>query len=91
MRFFGEVGASNPSEPQWDIHFRVLAEDSQRAGRTFAGLVFAHQGKVSFARWSATWNSLPRRLTRHSGLVGSKSFLFDERSLLWGERSNRLQ
>jgi len=26
----------------------VLAEDSQRAGRTFAGLVFAHQRKVSF-------------------------------------------
>jgi hypothetical protein len=29
--FFGKVGAINPSEPQWDIHFRVLAEDSQRA------------------------------------------------------------
>jgi len=26
----------------------MLAEDSQRAGRTFAGLVFAHQRKVSF-------------------------------------------
>jgi hypothetical protein len=31
-----------------DIRFRVLAEDWQRAGRTFAGLVFAHQRKVSF-------------------------------------------
>ena len=46
--FFGEVGASLRQNPNWDIHFRVLAEDSQRAGRTFAGLVFAHQRKVSF-------------------------------------------
>jgi hypothetical protein len=31
-----------------DIGFRVLAEDWQRAGRDFAGLVFAHQRRVSF-------------------------------------------
>jgi len=31
-----------------DIRFRALAEDWQRQGRTFAGLVFAHQRHVSF-------------------------------------------
>ena len=31
-----------------DIRFRVLAEDWQRTGRSFAGLVFAHQRRVSF-------------------------------------------
>ena len=31
-----------------DIRFRVLAEDWQRTGRQFAGLVFAHQRRVSF-------------------------------------------
>ena len=31
-----------------DIRFRVLAEDWQRSGRIFAGLVFAHQRRVSF-------------------------------------------
>jgi len=31
-----------------DIRFRVLAEDWQRTGRRFAGLVFAHQRRVSF-------------------------------------------
>src|SRR5258706_193769 len=31
-----------------DIRFRVLAEDWQRSGRAFAGLVFAHQRYVSF-------------------------------------------
>jgi hypothetical protein len=31
-----------------DIRFRVLAEDWQRQGRPFAGLVFAHQRRVSF-------------------------------------------
>ena len=31
-----------------DIRFRVLAEEWQKNGRTFAGLVFAHQRYVSF-------------------------------------------
>lgn len=31
-----------------DIRFRVLAEGWQRTGRQFAGLVFAHQRRVSF-------------------------------------------
>ena len=31
-----------------DIGFRVLAEDWQRTGRNFAGLVYAHQRYVSF-------------------------------------------
>ena len=31
-----------------DIRFRVLAEDWLRTGRTFAGLVFAHQRYVSY-------------------------------------------
>lgn len=31
-----------------DIRFRVLAEDWQRTERRFAGLVFAHQRRVSF-------------------------------------------
>jgi hypothetical protein len=31
-----------------DIRFRVLAEDWQRKRRLFAGLVFAHQRRVSF-------------------------------------------
>ncbi len=31
-----------------DIRFRVLAGDWQRAGREFAGLVFAHQRRVGF-------------------------------------------
>ena len=33
-----------------DIRFRVLAEDWQRHGRSFAGLVFAHQRQVSFGQ-----------------------------------------
>ena len=35
--FFGEVDGSNPSEPQRDSRFRAAAENSERAGRTFAG------------------------------------------------------
>jgi hypothetical protein len=35
-------------DPFWDIRFRVLAEDWQRTGRRFAGLVFGHQRRVSF-------------------------------------------
>lgn len=31
-----------------DIRFRVLAENWQRTGRRFTGLVFAHQRRVSF-------------------------------------------
>jgi hypothetical protein len=31
-----------------DIRFRVLAEDWQRQGRLFTGLIFAHQRRVSF-------------------------------------------
>ena len=31
-----------------DIRFRVRAEDWQRQGRLFAGLIFAHQRRVSF-------------------------------------------
>lgn len=31
-----------------DIRFKVLAEDWQRIGRTFAGLVFGHQRYVSY-------------------------------------------
>ncbi len=31
-----------------DIRFRVLAEDWQRAGRAFSGLIFAHQRRVSY-------------------------------------------
>lgn len=31
-----------------DIRFRVLAEDWQRTGQVFSGLVFAHQRYVSF-------------------------------------------
>ena len=31
-----------------DIRFRVLAEEWQRTKRPFAGLVFAHQRRVSF-------------------------------------------
>jgi hypothetical protein len=31
-----------------DIRFRVLAEDWQRIGRHFSGLIFAHQRYVSF-------------------------------------------
>ncbi len=33
-----------------DIRFRVLAEEWQRTGRPFAGLVFAHQRYVSFGQ-----------------------------------------
>jgi len=33
-----------------DIRFRVMAEDWQRTGRTFAGLVFGHQRYVSFGQ-----------------------------------------
>jgi hypothetical protein len=33
-----------------DIRFRVLAEQWQRAGRAFAGLIFAHQRQVSFGQ-----------------------------------------
>jgi hypothetical protein len=33
-----------------DIRFRVLAENWQRTGRAFAGLVFAHQRYVSFGQ-----------------------------------------
>ncbi len=31
-----------------DIRFRVLAESWQRTGRSFSGLIFAHQRRVSF-------------------------------------------
>jgi hypothetical protein len=31
-----------------DIRFRVLAEEWQRKGHMFAGLIFAHQRRVSF-------------------------------------------
>jgi hypothetical protein len=33
-----------------DIRFRVMAEDWQRAGRRFAGLVYGHQRYVSFGQ-----------------------------------------
>jgi hypothetical protein len=33
-----------------DIRFRVLAEEWQRTGRRFAGLVFAHQRYVGFGQ-----------------------------------------
>ena len=33
-----------------DIRFRVLAEDWQRIGKSFSGLVFAHQRYVSFGQ-----------------------------------------
>jgi 3-methyladenine DNA glycosylase AlkC len=33
-----------------DIRFRVLAEDCQRQGKPFAGLVFAHQRYVSYGQ-----------------------------------------
>jgi hypothetical protein len=33
-----------------DIRFRVMAEDWQRSGRTFAGLVFGHQRYISFGQ-----------------------------------------
>jgi hypothetical protein len=33
-----------------DIRFRVLAENWQRTGRPFAGLIFAHQRYVSFGQ-----------------------------------------
>jgi hypothetical protein len=33
-----------------DIRFRVLAEDWQRTGRRFVGLIFAHQRYVSFGQ-----------------------------------------
>jgi hypothetical protein len=33
-----------------DIRFRALAEDWQRTGRRFAGLVFAHQRQVTFGQ-----------------------------------------
>ena len=33
-----------------DIRFRVMAENWQRAGKVFAGLVFAHQRYVSFGQ-----------------------------------------
>jgi hypothetical protein len=33
-----------------DIRFRVLAENWQRTGQSFAGLVFAHQRYVSFGQ-----------------------------------------
>ena len=33
-----------------DIRFRVLAEDWQRVGKSFAGLIFAHQRYVSFGQ-----------------------------------------
>jgi len=36
-----------------DIRFRVLAEHWLRAGRVFAGLVFAHQRRVSFGEMIA--------------------------------------
>ncbi len=33
-----------------DIRFRVLAEDWQRTGRQFAGLIYGHQRYVSFGQ-----------------------------------------
>ena len=33
-----------------DIRFRVVAEDWQRAGRRFAGLVYGHQRYVSYGQ-----------------------------------------
>ncbi len=36
-----------------DIRFRVLAEEWQRMGHSFAGLVFAHQRRVSFGEMIA--------------------------------------
>ena len=36
-----------------DVGFRVMAEDWQRTGRTFAGLVFAHQLRVSYGQMVA--------------------------------------
>ena len=36
-----------------DIRFRVLAENWQREGRDFAGLIFAHQRRVSFGEMIA--------------------------------------
>jgi hypothetical protein len=33
-----------------DIRFRVLAENWQRNGKSFAGLIFAHQRYVSFGQ-----------------------------------------
>ncbi len=33
-----------------DIRFRVMAEDWQRTGRQFAGLVYGHQRYVSFGQ-----------------------------------------
>jgi hypothetical protein len=33
-----------------DIRFRVLAENWQRIGKSFAGLIFAHQRYVSFGQ-----------------------------------------
>jgi len=42
--FFGEVDGSNPSEAQRVSRFRAAAENSERAGRTFAGLA-SREGK----------------------------------------------
>jgi hypothetical protein len=36
-----------------DIRFRVLAENWQRVGKSFAGLIFAHQRYVSFGQMIA--------------------------------------
>jgi hypothetical protein len=36
-----------------DIGFRVMAEDWQRTGRPFAGLIFAHQLRVSYGHMIA--------------------------------------
>jgi hypothetical protein len=61
-----------------DIRFRVLADDWQRTGRTFAGLVFAHQRKVSFGEMVVDLELIAKatdpKLVRHSGSIGSNSF-----------------
>jgi hypothetical protein len=40
----------NPVMVTQDIRFRVLAENWQRTGGSFAGLIFAHQRYVSFGQ-----------------------------------------
>jgi Domain of unknown function (DUF5615) len=54
-----------------DIRFKAMAEDWQRQGRPFGGLVFGHQRGARSASSSAIWKSSPRRPMRGTGWESS--------------------
>jgi len=60
-----------------DIRFRVMAEDWQRNGRTFASLLFGHQRYVSFGEMIFDLELIAKATDPEYWRNGSSSFRFD--------------